>query len=110
MPAGVQGEFIQSLPGVTFLPSVYTAVVNDAPSAVIFGSDRPDQRVLSVNGSNLTYFAGGGSGTVAAGGGDNMISIPTTDPGNWLVVTGNGKTAHYPRSWQRQRYHQPRRW
>ena len=90
LPAGVQGEFIQSLPGVTFLPNAYTAVVNDATSAVVFGSSLPDQRVLSGDGTNLTYFAAGGSGSVAAGGGDNMISIPSTDPGNWLVVTGNG--------------------
>jgi Ca2+-binding RTX toxin-like protein len=90
VPTGKTGQFIQSLPAVTTLPQGYTDVVNTAKTGVIFGSGDANEGVLSGAQDNLTFFATGGSGTVAAGGGNNMISIPQTDAGGWLIATGNG--------------------
>jgi Ca2+-binding RTX toxin-like protein len=90
LPTGVTGEFIQSVQGVTLLPQGYMDVVNTAKTGAIYGSGDPNEQVLSGGQGNLTFFATGGSGTVAAGGGNNYVSIPTTDAGGWLVATGNG--------------------
>ena len=90
VPAGKTGEYIQSLPAVTTLPPDYKDVVNDAKTGAIFGSGDPDEGVLSGAKDNLSFYATGGSGTVAAGGGNNFVSIPTTDAGAWLIATGNG--------------------
>src|SRR5271165_2645739 len=90
VPGGLTGQFIQSAPAVTGLPSGYTYVVNNTATGVILGSGGPNEGVLSGAQDNLTFFATGGSGTVAAGGGNNFISIPTTDAGNWLIAAGNG--------------------
>lgn len=90
VPTGQTGEYIQSLPSTTILPQGYTDVVNTAKTGNIFGSGDPNEGILSGAQSNLAFFATGGSGTVAAGGGNNLISIPTTDAGGWLIATGNG--------------------
>lgn len=90
VPSDLTGEFIQSLPASTILPPGYTDVVNTAKTGNIFGSGDPNEGILSGAQGNLTFFATGGSGTVAAGGGNNLISIPTTDAGGWLIATGNG--------------------
>jgi Ca2+-binding RTX toxin-like protein len=89
LPPGKTGEYIQENDGLTILPHGYKAVVDTAQEAVIFGSGDADESVLSSTG-NLNFFATGGSGTVAAGGGDNRIVIPETDKGNWSINTGNG--------------------
>jgi Ca2+-binding RTX toxin-like protein len=86
---GATGEWIQSTDGLTMLPKGYDAVVNTSQHSVIFGSGDNSESVLSSTG-NLDFFATGGSGTVVAGGGDNLISVPTTDKGKWGVYTGNG--------------------
>jgi Ca2+-binding RTX toxin-like protein len=90
VPTGLTGQFIQSLPAVTILPHGYTDVVNTAKTGAIFGSGDANEGVLSGAKDNLTFYATGGSGTVAAGGGHNFVSIPTTDAGAWLIATGNG--------------------
>jgi Ca2+-binding RTX toxin-like protein len=90
LPTGVTGEFIQSVAGVTLLPQGYKDVVNTAKTGAIYGSGDANEGVLSGGQGNLTFFATGGSGTVAAGGGNNFVSIPTTDTGAWLIATGNG--------------------
>jgi Ca2+-binding RTX toxin-like protein len=89
LPAGKTGEFVQTKDGVTMLPSGYTAFVNTASDAVVFGSGDAGESVLSSIG-DLTFFATGGSGSVVAGGGENRILVPSTDPGNWSINTGNG--------------------
>jgi Ca2+-binding RTX toxin-like protein len=86
---GRAGLFTQSLPGVTMLPRGYADVVNSASVGVIFGSGDPNEHVLSGSG-NLAFYATGGSGTVLTGGGGNLISIPVSDSGNWLIQTGGG--------------------
>ena len=90
LPTGVTGEFIQSIPTVTFLTPGFMDVVNTAKTGAIYGSGDPNEQVLSSGQANLTFLATGGSGTVAAGGGNNFVSIPTTDTGAWLIATGNG--------------------
>jgi Ca2+-binding RTX toxin-like protein len=90
VPTGLTGQFIQSLPASTILPQGYTDVVNTAKTGNIFGSGDPNEGILSGAKDNLTFFATGGSGTVAAGGGHNLVSIPTADAGAWLIATGSG--------------------
>jgi Ca2+-binding RTX toxin-like protein len=89
VPSGKTGEWVQSKDGFTILPHGYEAVVNTAHDAIIFGSGDAGESILSSK-DNLNFFATGGSGTVAAGGGNNRIVIPGNDPGNWSINTGNG--------------------
>jgi Ca2+-binding RTX toxin-like protein len=89
LPPGATGEFVQTKDGLTILPSGYKAVVDTAHEAVIFGSGDNGESVLSSIG-DLTFIATGGSGTVAAGGGDNRIIVPPDDAGAWSINTGNG--------------------
>ena len=89
VPAGKTGEWVQSKAGFTILPHGYEAVVNTADQAIIFGSGDAGESILSSR-DDLNFFATGGSGTVAAGGGDNRIIIPITDAGSWSINTGRG--------------------
>jgi Ca2+-binding RTX toxin-like protein len=88
---GQVGEFVASTNSVTFLSRGYDNVVvpDTASSVVIFGSGDANQKVLA-GSSNLNFNAAGGSGTVAAGDGNDQIVVPGNDPGNWLIVTGQG--------------------
>jgi Ca2+-binding RTX toxin-like protein len=89
LPPGTTGEFIQTQDGTTVLPHGYSAFVDTAATAVVFGSADRDQSVLASSG-NLDFLAAGGSGTIVAGGGNNVVSIPGSDSGNWSINTGNG--------------------
>src|SRR5215510_5050995 len=90
VPPGKTGEFVQTLDHhVTFLPDRYKALVNTADSAIVFGAGETDQSVLSSGTGDLTLIEHEGSGTVAAGGGDNRILIGR-EAGPWLIATGNG--------------------
>ena len=98
---GQIGEFVDTNKQVASLPGGYNAVVNLENHATIFGSGGVSERVLSGTG-NLTFIATGGSGTVVAGSGGegrsgddarsggNMIIVPKSDNGNWLIETGAG--------------------
>jgi len=92
VPAGKSGYFVKTQGGLTALPAGYTAVVvtATATNAVVFGSGSRGESVLSDSATNLTFTARGGSGSVAAGGGTDQISIPGSDNGNWSLNTGNG--------------------
>ncbi len=89
LPPNKLGEFVQSKSGTTFLPAGYDYVVDSAKSANIFGNGDAGQRVLA-GASNLSFSVAAGSGSVIAGGGDNNITIQSSDPGNWLIALGNG--------------------
>ena len=86
---GRTGEFVQTLNGLTIMPSGYKAFVDTAQESVVFGSGGNGESVLSSTG-DLKFFATGGSGTVVTGGGDNLIVVPSTDRGAWSINTGNG--------------------
>ncbi len=88
-PQGKTGAFFLSQAPLTSLPHGYTAVVDTAKNAVIFGSGDNGESVLSSTG-NLTFIATGGSGTVVAGGGNNNIIIQSSVTGGWSINTGNG--------------------
>jgi Ca2+-binding RTX toxin-like protein len=85
----VIGELVVSKSGTTLLSPRYDFVVDSAKTAVVFGNGAANEQVLAGNG-DLTFFATGGSGSVITGGGDNMVVIPSSDPGNWLIALGNG--------------------
>ena len=89
VPGGKVGEWVQTHDGTTILPTGYKAVVDTARDAIIFGSGDKGESVLSSTG-DLTFFASQGSGTVAAGGGDNRIVLFSSDTGPWSINTGNG--------------------
>lgn len=86
---GQTGEFVVTKPGMAILPPGYKAVVSTAHQAVIFGSGDAGKSVLSSIGG-INFFATGGSGTVAAGGGDNRIQVPPADNGDWSIRPGSG--------------------
>lgn len=87
VPFGKEGAWVQQTNGATVLPNDYSAIVSTAKKATIFGTGEDDVTVLANGG--LTFHAGGGSGTVVAGGGDNRIYLPGTS-GAWGVYTGDG--------------------
>lgn len=89
VPPGKTGELVQQTDGLTILSKGYDAVVDTADNAVIYGSGDKDESVLSSTG-NLKFIAAAGSGTVAAGGGNNLIMISPGDKGGWSINTGNG--------------------
>lgn len=89
IPGGKIGEWVQTQDGTTILPPGYKAVVDTAPDAVVFGSGDSGESVLASSG-DLTFFASAGSGTVAAGGGDDRIVLFSSDKGSWSINTGNG--------------------
>jgi Ca2+-binding RTX toxin-like protein len=89
--SGQTGEYEQTRPGAPIqLPLGYTAFIETAPVGVVFGSSDQNQTILSGANSSLTFYATAGSGTVAAGGGNNLISIANTDAGNWQIATDSG--------------------
>ena len=88
-PGGATGELVVSISGTTLLPPGYDYVVDSAKRAVIFGNGDANEQVLAGKG-NLSFFATGGSGSVIAGGGDDLVSVAPTDAGNWLIALGNG--------------------
>jgi len=89
LPPGKTGELVLSKDATTLLPAGYDYVVDAAKTSKVFGNGDPNELVLAGKG-NLTFFATGGSGAVLTGGGDNMVSIPATDPGGWLISMGDG--------------------
>jgi Ca2+-binding RTX toxin-like protein len=92
VPKGETGEYVQSKPGVSVLPPHYDDIVVSATSATITVTGDPNERVLVGSGS-LAFYEGGaphGSGTIAGGGGNNLINIPGSDKGDWLIALGNG--------------------
>jgi Ca2+-binding RTX toxin-like protein len=95
VPAGLAGEFVQTLSGLTILPPGYTTLLVTAPSATVFGSANPvlGQSVLTDSGTDLTFHAAGGFGSIAAGGGSNQIFIPGSDAGSWSLNAGDGDDA-----------------
>jgi hypothetical protein len=74
LPPGVEGAYIQTVPGPVVLPPGYTSdnIKTDGP-AVVFGSGQPDLKVLYDENTDLTFIATSGSGTVVAGGGANRL-------------------------------------
>jgi Ca2+-binding RTX toxin-like protein len=89
---GLRGLWTQSTSGVTILPKGYDDVVSNAANAVIFGSDDPNENILTGAG-NLTFVAAGGSGTIDTGAGLDLISILASDTGSWKIRTGGGNDA-----------------
>lgn len=86
---GVTGELVTTQPGSTVVPSGYDYVVDSSNSQVIFGNGDANEQVLAGDG-NLKFFASAGSGAVIAGGGNDLVSIASSDLGDWLIATGNG--------------------
>ena len=91
IPGGKTGAFVQTGP----MPARLTAsfpidLVNTGGSAVVLGSDAPNQVVLSDQFTNLTFVANAGSGTVVAGGGNNRLAVSGDSTSGWSLFTGDG--------------------
>ncbi|MDE2517036.1 MAG: hypothetical protein KGL12_13495 [Rhodospirillales bacterium] len=92
VPAGKSGEFVQTQNGPTFLPPGYTAYVDAAQQALVFGSGAAGESIL-VGSGDLTFIAAAGSGTIAGGGGTDRILIGAGDHGAWNIALGGGNDA-----------------
>lgn len=90
VPPGKTGEFVQTKSGTVILPNGYTALVETASNALVFGNTMLNQMILSGTASNLTFVSAGGSGTVVAAGDHNRISLSPGGKGSWDITTGNG--------------------
>jgi Ca2+-binding RTX toxin-like protein len=90
VPGGKTGEFVVSQPGMpTMLSSSYSALVVTASSATVFDGAPDGQTVLSGEGS-LGLYISSGSGSVLAGGGNNLVSVSSDDSGSWLIYSDQG--------------------
>ena len=95
LPPGDTGELVLSKSGVTMAPKGYDYLVDYTKSANVFGNGDANEQVLTGD-ENLTFFATGGSGTIAGGGGKDAITIAAADP---------RRLVHRPWRWRR---HHPR--
>ena len=94
VPAGTTGGYYQVETNFVVLPSDYTVDLVKTPGrAVVIGSGARNEMIMSDSGTDLTFIATGGSGSVVAGGGQSLIYIPGTDRGNWSLFTGSGNDA-----------------
>lgn len=90
VPSGKTGYFIATNPNTfAILPPGCDDVTDIAPNAVIIGSGDANELILGGTGG-LTFYAPGGSGTIAAGGGSNNIFIQSNSSGNWVITTNSG--------------------
>lgn len=88
------GDFIQSTSGLTVVPHnyEYVNVPDTAAAAILYGNGDPDEVLLAGSG-NLIFYAAGtatGAGTIIGGGGNDKITIPSSDNGAWAINLGNG--------------------
>jgi Ca2+-binding RTX toxin-like protein len=86
------GAYYQTQTGTVIMPNGYAVdVVTKQGNAVVLGgngSNRPGyQQILSDAGTNLSFIASGGNGTVVASDGTNRFAV---SGGNWSLNTGNG--------------------
>jgi len=103
LPANTIGQWVQTQPGVTVLPTGYTNVtvadsVNGAAvnpgHSLILGSGGANEAVLLGN-TSVTFQASAGSGTVVGGGGNDLVVITASNPGQWDVTLGAGDDTVY---------------
>ena len=103
LPANTIGQWVQTQPGVTVLPTGYTNVtvadsVNGAAvnpgHSLILGSGGANEAVLLGN-TSVTFQASAGSGTVVGGGGNDLVVITASNPGQWDVTLGGGDDTVY---------------
>src|SRR6202051_2361608 len=89
LPTGVSGAYVQTTTEVVKLPPGYTTdLVTKPGSAIVLGSEKANETILSDEQPSLTFIASAGSGTVVAGGGDNRLAISGSGVGNWAVEIG----------------------
>jgi Ca2+-binding RTX toxin-like protein len=89
---GKTGEFVVSKSNIpTILPSTYSALVVTAQTASVIDNAPTGQGVIAGEG-NLTLMVASGSGSIFAGGGDNLISLLSSDTtgGGWTIYTDKG--------------------
>ncbi|HUC17678.1 MAG TPA: calcium-binding protein [Acetobacteraceae bacterium] len=68
----------------------FTVIDTSDGFASVQGNGGEDQRVLISSATGVAFNTGGGSGTVVAGQGSNLIGTPTAGGGNQLIVGGTG--------------------
>ena len=92
IPTGYAGGFYQTTQGSGGMPPGYTVdIISGPPNAFVTSSGLPDEIVMSDENTNLQFIAvSDGSGTVLAGGGTSMFSVPGSNGGNWELFSGAG--------------------
>ncbi|GAC1347840.1 MAG: hypothetical protein NVSMB18_34170 [Acetobacteraceae bacterium] len=96
-PAGTSGVLTISSQGTTIQdqPGVTVDLINGGGNSVatgavsVAGTGAANQVVIGDN-ENITYFTGGGTGTVVTGDGNNLIGTPTAGGGVFNITTGSG--------------------
>ena len=99
---GDQGGVLNSGPNAATVPTGYGFIINaftTAPATVTGAPGQSNEAVLSGQGG-LTFFTNGGSGTVIAGGGNNLVAPGAGAPNtgsNWtLLFDGGSNTVSGP--------------
>jgi Ca2+-binding RTX toxin-like protein len=89
VPAGKIGAYYQTQTDEGQIPSDHAIDLVTTRNAVVLGgaNDIGYQEILSDSGTNLTFVAPDGNGTVVAGGGASLLEV---FGGNWSLNTGNG--------------------
>ncbi len=97
IPHGFAGGFYQTTSGAGGMPPGYTVdIVSGPTNAFVTGSGLSNEIVMSDENTNLRFVAAAsGSGTVVAGGGTSLLSVPGSNKGNWELVSGAGNDAIY---------------
>lgn len=97
---GFADQVPNSGPRQASVPAGYSVVINaftDGPATITGPAGGLSQSVLSGQGG-LTYFLNGGSGTVLAGGGNNLIApgpSPQVASGGWTLIFDGGNNTVY---------------
>ena len=99
---GDQGGIVNSGPNAATVPSGYAFIIDaftDAPATVTGARGQLNEAVLSGQGG-LTFFTNGGSGTVLAGGGNNLVApgpgVPDAASSWTLLFDGGSNTISGP--------------
>jgi len=97
VPSGDIGIYLQTTSGTGGLPQGYSVDIISGPAnAFVTGPIQPNQLIVSDEHTNLQFVAGVyGSGTVVAGGGTSMLSVPGANIRNWELFTGAGNDLIY---------------
>lgn len=73
------------------MPTGYDAlIVTGSTAVVVTGNPNATSQLIALNDANNVVNTSGGSGTVVAGQGNNLIGTPTSGGGSVQITAGNG--------------------
>ncbi len=96
VPPGDVGAFAivetgQAITSPVHVPTGYTYTIIDTDHRIdVIGNGGHGDITLMSSTVGVDFYTGGGSGTVVAGAGNNVISTPLFGGGDYLIVSGDG--------------------